>query len=1187
MEASDDVDDEADPLNPPQSPFDKNDDDDEHKHDASVSPPIDNDQHNANQVAHQEEEEEDIDNISDQTANDNDGHYDEGWLSNPRRLCFICCACIVFSVMTLVVLLQFYSDEYKAWTSYTIGSDGIFLTSPTDVNRSFDIITLNNGLDVLLISDKSTDKSAAAIDIGIGSSSDPLQFLGLAHFHEHMLFLGSKTYASLDSFSSYVSMNGGRDNAYTESEHTNFFFQVDNQHLEHSLDIFSRFFIDPLLTKKSMKDEIWAVDNEYRKDLPSQTWRDWRMLEFSANPQHTFHKFTVGSIQSLTKHGNDAVYNEMLRFHNKWVKSNLMKLVIYGKDDLRTLRKWAADKFSAIPANDSLTSTPVHHQPAAALSTPYRSGVETGQIYYIETIAKQKQVTYIWGLSGALHLHAQYRSPVMSFINNRLLQSATNHSLYNVLKVQLLYITSMDCDTFYNEADWTGTSISFELTDRGEQHLDEISFYLFKYLRLLLETAAHNHALAQQYNLYFAEDACIDTLFFNYYSLIKKDSYSVVSALAKRMQYRDSTDLLYPALNVAPQRLALNVSLMVQVLRFMAQPRHVIMHYTNDKFKSTKFNELEPFFKIRFRRTKISAELLHRWSNIDAVNGKDGTLPLMIPPLNPYILQRKTNACDLQHVELIDLKKMAAHHQRPHDSSSYELPMKIVNEASINIWYKPDTKFASPRININLLYVSPLIYDRAIHALYAEIWLQLINFYSSDWYSQVAMASYAFELSLNHQGIVFSITGLGHSYLSPLLQTFIAEYVTNVQKYIARDADKATGVLNIILISLQRTYKNLNYDHVWTQGYFAMYDIVKVPHFDRHLMLQLVTQLLASKSSSTEILQKVMRHVDDVLQTGFVLEGFFHGNLYRKQAMEIVATVKASNLAIRQSLQAQSTLQQHLFKMQHLQLAMKIPDTATTSRKFVYQGWNSNEKDTNDVVQVWYQFESNSFSQQNYVETCKVLLLARMMKSESFQVLRTQESLGYVATTFSKSSVGATNNINYLVVMVASGYKSAHYLHERVKHFVDEHYYRKVLLKLRQSPRTFELYINGTVNDLKKRDLTLAQETSLIWDEIIGHTYFFAWKPRFIEILQALTLEDMIRFYEQKVIGKQAKWISIQLFHQKTKKDDKKLLQLTAMNAKPKTHPIIAKKSDDNDILYFNDTKDLQKLGYAQYFHVY
>jgi insulysin len=58
--------------------------------------------------------------------------------------------------------------------------------------RQYRGVRLSNGLRVLLISDPKTDKGAAALDVNVGSLSDPPQLQGLAHFLEHMLFLGTE-----------------------------------------------------------------------------------------------------------------------------------------------------------------------------------------------------------------------------------------------------------------------------------------------------------------------------------------------------------------------------------------------------------------------------------------------------------------------------------------------------------------------------------------------------------------------------------------------------------------------------------------------------------------------------------------------------------------------------------------------------------------------------------------------------------------------------------------------------------------------------------------------------------------------------------------------------------------------------------------------------------------------------------
>ena len=77
-----------------------------------------------------------------------------------------------------------------------------FISTPTlqvshNDKRQYRYLTLENGLCVTLIHDEATEKSSACVDVRVGSMSDPADMPGLAHFLEHMLFLGAYTYLSL------------------------------------------------------------------------------------------------------------------------------------------------------------------------------------------------------------------------------------------------------------------------------------------------------------------------------------------------------------------------------------------------------------------------------------------------------------------------------------------------------------------------------------------------------------------------------------------------------------------------------------------------------------------------------------------------------------------------------------------------------------------------------------------------------------------------------------------------------------------------------------------------------------------------------------------------------------------------------------------------------------------------------
>jgi hypothetical protein len=71
------------------------------------------------------------------------------------------------------------------------------LEKPLLDKRSYRMIRLSNQLEALLIHDPETDKGSAALDVNVGSFSDPRDMPGLAHAVEHMLFMGTEKVRSL------------------------------------------------------------------------------------------------------------------------------------------------------------------------------------------------------------------------------------------------------------------------------------------------------------------------------------------------------------------------------------------------------------------------------------------------------------------------------------------------------------------------------------------------------------------------------------------------------------------------------------------------------------------------------------------------------------------------------------------------------------------------------------------------------------------------------------------------------------------------------------------------------------------------------------------------------------------------------------------------------------------------------
>ena len=118
--------------------------------------------------------------------------------------------------------------------------------SLTDKN-DYRLITLPNHLKVLLVNDPQAERFSASLAVNVGSFQDPDKQQGLAHFLEHMLFLGTEKYPEPGDYQSYVNHHGGSNNAYTSTDTTNYYFDIKPSAYEGALDRFAQFFTTPCL----------------------------------------------------------------------------------------------------------------------------------------------------------------------------------------------------------------------------------------------------------------------------------------------------------------------------------------------------------------------------------------------------------------------------------------------------------------------------------------------------------------------------------------------------------------------------------------------------------------------------------------------------------------------------------------------------------------------------------------------------------------------------------------------------------------------------------------------------------------------------------------------------------------------------------------------------------------------------
>ena len=352
--------------------------------------------------------------------------------------------------------------------------------------RESKTFSLENGLDVFLISDPDVHRSAAALAVGVGHLHDPVEKQGLAHYLEHMLFLGTKKYPEVGSFKKFLDQHSGGSNAYTAGAITNYFFQISHEGFDIALDRFSDFFKAPLFDKTYSKREVKAVNNEHQKNKLNDGWRGNFVSQQISEPGHPLTKFGTGNQATLSGDNRPA----LLDFYKKYYSASNMKLALISSMPMQNLLGIAKKYFSAIPTREvNIPSMPkVFRKP---LENQFR-------LLRIKTI---KDIRSLEVDFPTIRLK-DYQDSKPAGIIGSLIGHEGKGSLLSKLKEEGL-VLSLSAGGGSSHPDINSFGITVTLTPKGLQNYERILQLIFNYIRMIREhgvkeyTFKENQAMAQ------------------------------------------------------------------------------------------------------------------------------------------------------------------------------------------------------------------------------------------------------------------------------------------------------------------------------------------------------------------------------------------------------------------------------------------------------------------------------------------------------------------------------------------------------------------------------------------------------------------------------------------------------------------------------------------------------------------
>ncbi|XP_054708191.1 insulin-degrading enzyme-like [Uloborus diversus] len=573
-------------------------------------------------------------------------------------------------------------------------------------NRHYCGLELINGMKVLLISDPSTDKSAAALNVQIGSMSDPPDIPGLAHFCEHMLFLGTKKYPVENEYNKFLHEHGGSSNAYTAADNTCYFFDVSTMYLKDALDRFAQFFLSPLFTESSTEKEVNAVDSEHEKNLQIDSWRLAQLEKATCNPNHDFSKFGTGNIetlQNIPKSKGMNIQTELLRFHEKHYSANIMALAVLGKESIEELLDVVVPLFSEVAnANVDIPRWKEHpfdskHLQLQGYVVPVKDIRSLNITFPIPDLQEQYQTNpgmylgHLIGHEGPGSLLSELKS--LGWVNNLV-------SGYKAgAKGFAFFIANLD------------------LTEEGLEHVNDIVTLMFQYLTMLKKEGPQEWI--------FQECKELAAMTFRFKDREKPQLYTC--SLASVMFNFPMQEILcgpYLLHDYKPELIAELLS--------MLTPDNIRIAVVGKKFESF-CTEVEKWYGTKYKLQSLKEAELEHWKNV-------GLHPnFKLPPPNEFI--------------------PTSFELTAKDSEATKHPELIQNTTMGRLWFKQDDQFFLPKASFNIEFESPMAYVDPLHYNMNHLFVRHVKDSLNEYAYAAELAGLEYCLSGTKFGIFLSIKG--------------------------------------------------------------------------------------------------------------------------------------------------------------------------------------------------------------------------------------------------------------------------------------------------------------------------------------------------------------------------------------------------------------------------------------------
>lgn len=576
-------------------------------------------------------------------------------------------------------------------------SQSIF-KSPND-HRQYRYLVLDNGLRVLLVADTDASQAAASMAVEVGHFDDPIDRPGMAHFLEHMLFLGTDKYPDSGEYHAFINQHGGSNNAWTGTEHTNFFFSINADVFADSLDRFSQFFIAPKFDLDLVDRERQAIESEFSLKLKDDIRRTYQVLKATVNPLHPFAKFSVGNLTTLAGEQKE-IRQELLDFYQHHYSANLMTLCLVAPLSLDELETLAHYYFSPVVNRKLVKNHP---------NVPLFSENELRTRIDVMPLKEQKRLTISFHFPGIDHY---YKRKPLTYISH-ILGNESKGSLLSYLKEQGL-VNNLSAGGGVNGYNFKDYCIALQLTDKGLADIDTVVTCCFEYIELIRTQGLDEWRYLERANLL--------KMAFRYQEQVK--SLDLASHLSINMHHYDVEDIVFgdyrmDELNIDEARALLTLMVPTNMRLQLIAP-------------SVDTNTQANWYHTPYKVSRIDAALLAKW-HVSTIRNQ-----LSLPQPNPFIVADSV--------------------ARP-DKSDSSVPVIVAESTGYRIWHKKDDEFNVPKGHMYLSLDSEQASKTAKHAALTRLYVEMLLDYLTEPTYQAEVAGLSYNIYPHQGGITLHLSG--------------------------------------------------------------------------------------------------------------------------------------------------------------------------------------------------------------------------------------------------------------------------------------------------------------------------------------------------------------------------------------------------------------------------------------------